>query len=384
MPVKPMRNFELEAYFAKWEFTARHHMTASDVESTTVRELFALADEPLPDPLMDVSLGYTESWGAPDLRRAIAATYDRVEPEEILCFAGAEEGIYAAMRVLLNRDDHAIVVVPNYQAAETVPLDICAVTGVELDPDNRWRLDLDDVRRAIQPNTKLVSINFPNNPTGAVMPADDYAELIELCRNHGLYLFSDEVYRLLELDDAKRLPQAADVYEKGLSLNVMSKAYGLPGLRIGWIAAQDRNLLEKILGYKHYLSICNSAPSERLAVVALGVREKILDRNRALLRQNVSMLDEFFADYPSLFEWRHADGGCVAYPRFTGNGGVEAFCTSLVNESGILLLPASIYRSELMEAPKDRFRIGFGRKNMAAGLSEFRDFLERNRSKLAA
>lgn len=379
-----MRNFELETYFAKWEFTAKYHMTASDVESMTVRELLALADEPLPERLENVSLGYTESRGAPDLRQAIAATYDRLQAEEILCFAGAEEGIYAAMRVILSKDDHAIVVVPNYQAAETIPLDLCAVSGVELNPENKWHLDLDDVRRAVRPNTKLISINFPNNPTGAVMPADDYAELIELCRKHDLYLFSDEVYRLLELDETKRLPQAADAYEKGLSLNVMSKAYGLAGLRIGWIAAQNKNLLQEILDYKHYLSICNSAPSERLAVVALGVRDKILERNRALLRRNLAMLDEFFADYPALFDWRHPDGGCVAYPRFRGNGGVEAFCTSLVNESGIFLLPASIYRSELMDTPKDRFRIGFGRKNLQAGLNEFREFLERKLAELAA
>lgn len=377
-----MRNFELETYFSKWEFTAKYHMTASDVESMSVGALFDLADIPQNERLDELWLGYTETWGAPDLRAAVAATYDRLVPDNILCFAGAEEGVYAAMRVLLSRDDHAIVVVPNYQAAETIPLSICDVTGVPLDPDNGWRLDPEDVRRAIRPNTRLVSVNFPNNPTGAVMPGEDYAALIEICREHDLYLFNDEVYRLLELDESKRLPQAADAYEKGLSLGVMSKAYGLPGLRIGWIASQDRELLLKLERYKHYLSICNSAPSERLAVIALGVRDKILERNRALLRRNITALDRFFADYSALFEWQHPDGGCIGFPRYRGRGGVEAFCTSLIEESGVLLLPASIYRSELLEAPSDRFRIGFGRANIEAGLTAFREFLDRNHNSL--
>ncbi|MCG8509479.1 MAG: aminotransferase class I/II-fold pyridoxal phosphate-dependent enzyme [Rhodospirillales bacterium] len=376
-----MRNFALEIHFSRWEFNAKHHLTASDVQSLRVGELLDMAGL-TPDTLNDLYLGYTETWGAYDLREAIAGTYDRMAPENVVCFAGAEEGVYAAMRVLLDKDDHAIVVVPNYQSAETVPLDICAVSGVPLDPDNGWRLDLDDVRRAIKPNTKLISVCFPNNPTGAIIPADDYAELIEICRKNDLHLFSDEVYRLIELDETKRIGQAADIYEKGLSLNVMSKAYGLPGLRIGWIATQDKALLQRLERYKHYLSICNSAPSERLAVIALSVRQKILEKNRTLMRQNLKRLDAFFADYPALFDWYHPDGGCVAYPRYKGRGGVEAFAKSLIEENGVLVLPASIYRSELMDAPDDRFRIGFGRANVEEGVAAFREFLDRRHNEL--
>jgi len=376
-----MRNFALETYFSKWEFSARYHMTASDAQSLTVGELLKMAGL-ASDHLSSLYLGYTETWGAPDLREAIAATYDHMKAENILCFAGAEEGVYAAMRVLLSGDDHAIVTVPNYQAAETVPLDICAVSGIPHDPDNGWRLDLTQLRAAIRPNTKLISVCFPNNPTGAIIPHSDYTELIEICREHDLYLFSDEVYRLLELDETKRIRQAADVYEKGISLNVMSKAYGLPGLRVGWIASQDKALLLKLERYKHYLSICNSAPSERLAVIALGVRDKILAQNRALLRRNSAQLETFFADYPELFDWTPPDGSCIGFPKYLGRGGVENFCASLVEENGVLLLPASIYQSELMQAPTDRFRIGFGREGIAEGLSAFREFLDRKHNEL--
>lgn len=377
----PMRNFVLETYFSKWEFSARHHMTASDAQAMSIGELLALADMP-PDALNRLHLGYTQTWGAPDLRRAISQTYNHMQPENILCFAGAEEGVYTAMRVLLNADDHAIVVVPNYQAAETLPLDICEVTGVPLDPDNGWALDLNDIRRAIKANTKLISVCFPNNPTGKIIPASDWAELADICRKHDLYLFSDEVYRGVELDSSKRIEQAADMYEKGLSLNVMSKAYGLPGLRIGWIASRDTDVLQKLEQYKHYLSICNSAPSERLAVIALSVREKLLSKTLALMQSNIAKLDAFFADYPDLFDWTPPDGSCIAYPKYTGRGGVESFCTALVEESGVLLLPASIYHSELMPTPQDHFRIGFGRANIDAGLTAFREFMDRKHNEL--
>jgi len=369
-----MRNFALEQYLSKWEFTARYHMTASDIESMTVSELLALASDSDRDAFNSQWLGYTETYGNPELRDEIARTYETAQPCHVLCFAGAEEGIYVAMRVLLARDDHAIVVVPNYQAAETVPLDICEVTGVPLDAQDNWTLDIDRVRREIRPHTKLISINFPNNPTGAVLDRDCFDALVALCREQGLYLFSDEVYRLVERDPAIRLPQAADVYEKALSLNVISKAYGFPGLRIGWITCKEERILAQMEAYKHYLSICNAAPSERLAIIALRASTQILVRNRTLVKHNADQLDKFFSDFSEYFEWRRPDGGCVAFPRYTG-GDTNRFCEELVEETGILLLPPKVYSSELIETPTDRFRIGFGRSNIEAGLVAFREYL---------
>lgn len=371
-----MRDFELEVHFSKWEFKAKYHMTASDVESMSLTDLMAMATTDEKSEFENQCFGYTQTWGADDLRARIAATYNTMTYENILCFCGAEEGLYTAMRVLLTKEDHVIVVVPNYQAAETLPLEICEVTGVALQEKDNWQLDIDAVARAIRTNTKLVSINFPNNPTGALMSADDLRALVSLCRKHDLYLFSDEVYRLLERDEGKRMLQVADVYEKGLSLNVLSKAYGFPGLRIGWIASQDRTLLLRLERYKHYLSICNARPSEILAMIVLKNSEQILQANRHLLQDNLSSLDQFFASYPRLFEWSVPEGGCIAYPRYKGRGTVEAFCQTLVEDYGVLLLPASVYRSELMETASDRFRIGFGRRNIGAGLKAFREFLD--------
>lgn len=376
----PLPDFRLEVYLARWEFAVRHHLTASDAQSLALPDLLAMAEPVDRAAFEGVWLGYTETRGAPDLRAVIAATYDRRQPEEVLCFAGAEEGIYAAMRVLLGPDDHAIVVTPNYQAAETVPLSICATTGVPLDPEDNWSLDIDRLAAAIRPNTRLVSINFPHNPTGKILERDRFDALVALCRRHGLWLFSDEVYRLLGPVGAAHLPQAADAYERGISLGVMSKAYGLPGLRIGWIACRDHNLLSQLERYKHYLSICNAAPSERLAVIALKARDRILARNCALVSENMAQLDAFFADFPDLFAWMRPDGGCVAYPRYLGADGVETFASRLVEEAGVLLLPASMYHSQLTETATERFRIGLGRAGLEDGLVALRGYLMRNRA----
>lgn len=378
MPTLP--DFRLETHFSKWEFKARYHMTASDAESLSMRDLLALASPEERQSFDDLWLGYTETFGAPDLREAIAATFARQTASNILCFAGASEGIFAANTVLLDQGSHAIVVTPNYQSHETLPVAICEATGVPLDPDDGWSLDLDRLKAAIRPNTRLVTINFPHNPTGAILPLDRYMALIEICREHGIYILHDEIFNGLGRSDAEHLPFIADVYERGLSLGVMSKSYGLPGLRVGWIACQDADVLSKMERMKHYLSICNSGPSERLSVIALNHRDDLLQRNCRIVDENLPKWDAFFAKFPDLFEWRQPDGSCMAFPKYKGPEGVEEFCRALVEDSGVLLLPSAIYRSDLGDTPVDRFRIGYGRSTLDEGLAAFEAHLMRNRS----
>lgn len=362
-------DFRLEAHFSKWEFKARHHLTASDAESISMRELMALATDEEREAFEGMWLGYTSTYGAPDLRQAIAQTYAARVADDVLCFAGASEAIFAANTVLLDADSHAIVVTPNYQSHETLPQAICAATGVPLDPDNGWSLDIDRVAAAIRPNTKLLTINFPHNPTGAILPPERYEALIELCRKHGIYILHDEIFHGLGPTGAAHLPFVADLYERGLSLNVLSKSYGLPGLRIGWIACADGDILSKMERMKHYLSICNSGPSERLAMIALSNRSKLLARNCAIVDANLPKWDAFFQRHGDLFEWQRPDGSCMGFPRYTGADGVEAFARLLVEESGVLVLPSTIYTSDLGPTPTDRFRMGYGRSGLDAGLN---------------
>ena len=375
--MRALRPFALEVFFSKWEFTARHHLCASDMQSMTLSELLALADAQDRAAWDALYLGYTETWGSPGLRETIAGTYDNVAAAEILTFVGAQEGIFAAMYALLGPDDHAITIIPNYQSVESVPLSICETTGVALDSERGWELDLGELRDAIRPNTRVICINFPHNPTGKVISRGTVDELISLCRERGVYLFSDEVHRLIERRPEMTLPQVADIYERGISLGVMSKAYGLPGIRVGWVACRDAEVLRRMERMKHYTSICGSVPSELLARIALKARERILARNRSLIVKNLTMLEAFFAEHSDLFEWYLPDGGCIGFPRYLGPEGVEAFTRNLVEQSGVLLLPASVYRSDLGPTPLDRFRIGYGRDNMQEGLAALRAHLRK-------
>jgi aspartate/methionine/tyrosine aminotransferase len=371
-------DFRLEVYLGRFEFTARYHLTASDAETLTISELLAMASDEERGAFEGLHLSYVPVPGSDRLLDAISGTYESVGPEEVLTFAGAEEALYWAIQELIGPGDHAVLTVPGYQSVESVALATGAeVSGLLLRPETGWSLDLEELEGLLRPETRLVAVNFPNNPTGCVADAEDFRRLAALCDEREIRLLSDEVYRGLELDAERRLPQAADLSPTAVSLNVMSKSYGLPGLRIGWLACRDRGLLERLERRKHYTSICNSAPSELLAAIALRNGESIRARNREIVAANLPVFDEFFARWDDLFEWEHPSGGCVCFPRYAGAEGVEELCRRLVEEEGVVLLPASIFESDLAEVPGDRFRIGLGRRHPGPALAAFERFLAR-------
>ncbi len=372
----PLPDFRLEVHLGRWEFRARHHLTASDAQTLTVGELLALGGDEAREALEALPLSYGPTWGTDALREAIAGTYEGISPDDVLTFAGAEEAMFWALQELVGPGQHAVVTVPNYQSMESVTLATGAeVSGLALRPQDGWALDLDALAALLRPTTRLVAVNFPNNPTGALPDRQTFTALVALCEERGIRLFSDEVYRGLELDPGRTLPQAAELSPTALSLGVMSKAYGLPGLRVGWLACRDRALLERLERRKHYTSICNPGPSELLATVALRHGDAVRARNRAIVAANLPVFDAFFAAREDLFDWEHPQGGCVAFPRYRGEEGVEAFCRELVEEAGVVLLPASIYASALAPVPADRFRIGVGRKDPEPGLAALGAFL---------
>ena len=373
--MRPLRTFRLEEYLGRWEFKVRHHLTASDAQSLTVAELLALGTEADRAGFEDLPLTYVDSWGTEDLRHAIAGSYEHVDADHVLAFCGAEEGLLHAMQELVGPGDHAVVTIPCYQSMETVPLS----TGAEVSPlvmrrADGWALDLDELRRLLRPNTRLVAVNYPNNPTGHVPDEATFRELASLCHERGVRLFCDEVYRGIETDPSRTLPQAADISETAVSLNVASKSYGLPGLRLGWLASQDRGLLERLEKRKHYTTICNPAPTEYLAAIALRNRETIWRRNRGIVLANLPLFEAFFDRHEDLFEFAPPMGGCVCYVRYRA-GDAEGLCRDLLDAEGVLVLPPSIYYSELAETPADHFRVGLGRLGLDAGLEAFERFL---------
>ncbi|MBS0604590.1 MAG: aminotransferase class I/II-fold pyridoxal phosphate-dependent enzyme [Verrucomicrobia bacterium] len=370
--MNPLPLFKLEDYLSQWEFKAPHLLCCSDAQTVSMKELLLMADPEGKNLWDNLHLNYTEVKGLPALRDEIASLYSELKADDIQMFAGAEEGIYCTMRAMLSPEDHVIALVPAYQSLVDLPRAIGAeVTTIALKAEHNWKLDMDLFAKAFRPNTKLVVINFPHNPTGTILDKSSLKTMIDLCRKSGAYLFSDEVYRLMELDEKDRLPSIADLYEKGLSLSVMSKAFGMAGLRIGWIACRDRKMLAKIAEYKHYASICNSAPSEILALIALRAKDKILSRVHQIMRSNIQMLDAFFATHADLLRWVRPLGGCIGFPELLAKEPVDRFCQRLVEKKGVLLMPATIY-----DTPGNFFRIGFGRANMPQALDKLSEFIK--------
>jgi aspartate/methionine/tyrosine aminotransferase len=371
-------DFQLEVFFSQWEFAAKHVLTASDAQSMRLGELLALGTDEDRTGFERITLGYVPTWGGDELRQAIAATYLDLRPEDVLAFAGAQEGLFWLLQEAAGPGDHVILTVPGYQSMESLALATGAeVTGLALRPEDGWVLDLDGLKRALRPNTRLVAVNFPHNPTGAVPDHATFKALVDLCEARGIRLFCDEVHRGLELDPERRLTQAADLSQMAVSLNVTSKSYGLAGLRVGWLASRDRALLTRLERRKHYTSISNSGPSEFLTALALRHGEAIQARNRAIIRRNLPLFDALFARWPEIFDWERPQGGCICFPRYRGADGVEAFCRDLVEQAGVLLAPASLFRSSLADTPADRFRVGVGRSNPEPALEAIQRFLER-------
>jgi aspartate/methionine/tyrosine aminotransferase len=367
-------DFALERYFARWEFAVEHLLCASDVQGYPMADLLALADEESRDLWDGLTLGYTESSGHPLLRRAIAGLYEMVGPDDILVFAGAEEAIFCLANAELGPGDHAIVTWPGYQSLYEVARATGAdVTLHELREDAGWAIDVDRLRAQITAATRLIVVNAPHNPTGMLPDRATYGGLVAIAAEAGAHLVVDEVYRFLEFDDAGRLPAGADSLERGVSIGVMSKSFALAGLRIGWLASRDRELLARCAAFKDYTTICSSAPAEILALIALRARDRVLERSRSIVAANLERLDRFFDDWPDRFTWVRPHAGSVGFPRLTVPGiTIDDWSAALVEAEGVLLLPGSQFGFG-----GNHFRLGFGRTDLPVALERLEAFAER-------
>lgn len=367
-------SFALERYFAQHEFSAQYLLSSSDCESLSLRELLAMADSSTRELWEGLRFGYTESAGHPVLRREIANLYKTVWPDDVLVLA-PEEGIFIAMNALLERGDHAIIMAPAYQSLYEIPASLGVdVTRWTLETDGvRWKLDLAFLERSTKPSTKLLVINFPHNPTGFHIDHDILRRIIDFARERKLVVFSDEMYRYTEYQAKDRLPGACDLFEKNITLGGLSKSLALPGLRIGWLATKDQELMKKLKALRDYTTICNSAPSEILAIMALRARDRIIDRTQKIIEDNLGHVERFFALHHKYFEWIRPLASPVAFPRLKGTDSIERFCENLIRSKRAMLVPGSLF-----DFPGNHFRIGLGRKNLPEGLETLGEFLKEN------
>ncbi len=371
-----INDFALERFFAEYEFKVSHLLCCSDCESLSIEELLDAENGAAREEFLGLRLGYSDSLGSPELRQEVSGLYQTHSLDSILVCAGAQEGIFLFMNALLAAEDHVIVQFPAYQSLYDLPRALgCRVTLWPGDPLKNWRPDLQFLRDSITESTRALVINSPHNPSGFHFSAAEFEEIVELARRHDLHLFSDEVYRFLEYEPRDLLPPAADLYEKAVSLGVMSKSFGLPGLRIGWLVSRDEKLKRNMAALKDYTSICAGAPSEWLAACALRQRAFILERNRKLVRANLEILQEFMAEHEGFFSWSRPLAGCLALPRLKEFLEPGDFYRSLRQEQGLLLAPGDLFTVD-----PAFFRIGFGRRDFPAGLEILRRFLAGQRT----
>ncbi len=347
--------FELERFFAEYEHDADLMLAESGIRS-------------LPADRFDLDpgrLGYViPTNGDPDLRAEIGGRYGR-SGDEVMLTVGTQEANYTLFRSLLDREDHAVVVTPTYQALHTLPETIASATRVDLQPPD-WTLDVDAVAEAIRPETTLIVINNPNNPTGRYHDPETIQALYDLAADNDAYLHADEVYRLLAADPH---PPVASLGPRGISTAGLTKAYGLAGVRFGWLVGAEA-VVEAAWEWKDYTTISPTKIGQHVAKQALGEQEAdILRENRELAARNRAIVREFLAEQD--LSWYDPVGvnGFVEVP--PGFDGSEAFCREFVESASVVLAPGAAFGFD------DYVRIGFGlpTTELREGLDRLGSFL---------
>jgi aspartate/methionine/tyrosine aminotransferase len=363
--------FALERYFARHEFSAPALLSCSDCDGLGMAELLSLADGECRAQWDGLRLGYTESRGLPQLRAEIAGLCSGVGPEQVLV-AAPEECILIAMSCLLEPGDHVVCTYPGYQSLHQLAEDMgCRVDHWTPHEDQGWRFDPADLEALVRPDTRLIVVNFPHNPTGYLPSRADFERVVETARRAGAYLFCDEMYRFLEQDRADRLPSAVELYEKAVVLFGMSKTYGLAGCRVGWLVCHNEEVRARFQAYKDWLTICGSAPSEILSIIALRNRRRIEERHVGRIRRNVAALGEFAAAHPGFVVYAPPRAGSITFARLMTEPSSMDFAERVVEQAGIMVVPSALYGFG------DRhIRIGFGRQSFPEALERLGLFLK--------
>ncbi|KAJ1630482.1 pyridoxal phosphate-dependent transferase, partial [Pavlovales sp. CCMP2436] len=376
-PFASPADFRLERYFAKHEFVAKHLLCCSDVEPLAMAELLEGADEESLSLWGGLHLGYTETRGLPALLGEIANSYESIDAVHVIeCVP--QEGVTLAACALVEPGDGIIVMWPSYQSLVEVAL----CRGAVAQPwrargggsgDGPMRFDVCDLEEAIVrllergAPLKLIVTNLPHNPSGCTLAPSEWARVVALAEQHGAWLFSDEMYRGLEpIGGAPQLQAAADAYARGVSLSGLSKVYGLPGLRLGWLACREAGFVERVAALKDFTTICSAAPSQVLALVAMRRRVELAARARAFIEAGEAAADEFFHRHRDLFDYHRPQAGPIAFPALRREGAraadAELYCERLVATDSLMLLPATVYGGGF-DGPN--MRIGLGRADCA-------------------
>lgn len=364
--------FSTELFYAQYEFSTPYQLCNSDCETISIEELLKMAEIPIGE-FGRLNLGYTETLGHPQLRAAVAEAYQSVDTEDVVMLGTPIEGIYLTARALLTPGDEVIVLTPAYDALINMFEHIVGTECVQkwtFEPtDSRWKLDFDRLTELISPKTKMLVVNFPHNPTGFLPSKEQLNQLIEIVEQNDLLLFCDEMYFGLVHSGTPTVDSAVDLTDNAVVLSGLSKTYGLPGLRTGWLVIKDEQLREDLVNWKFYTSICASAPSEFLAMAAWKVRDQLRDRSVAQIEHNLELVEAFFQRWPDLFTWRRPMAASVALVGMNVPS-VTEFSARMADEAGVLIHP-----STTLDYDDHHMRMGFGRAAFGTALEKFEEYL---------
>lgn len=337
-----IRDFGVEIWMNAYETACQYNVAETCVYPLTLGELLNIdghKDEMLTQ-LGKTQMTYGDIEGAAALRREIASLYKQAKPEQVLTAHGAIGANNLVMETLVDRGDHVISVLPTYQQHYSIPEALGAeVSILRLCPENGWLPDLEELRSRMCSNTKLICINNPNNPSGSVMDEAYLRAVVEIAKANDAYVLCDEVYRGLNHEGDYFTTSIVDMYEKGISTGSMSKTFSLAGLRLGWIVC-PQDLYEHITKRRDYNTISCGIIDEQLATLALKNKDKILARNRAIVNENLSMLDAWIQSQPH-FQYVKPKAGTTAFVHFDYDMSSETFCKRLLQEHGVLLVPGT-------------------------------------------
>ena len=370
MKIKP---FAVEEWMNAWEVGAKYNIAETCVDSISMNELFELTGEDKTEFLNRLCarrLSYGDIEGLPEFRKGVCGLYKTLNIENIVPTHGASGANHHVFYSLISPGDRVVSIMPTYQQLYSIPESYGAdVQILHLSKENNYLPDLEKLRRLVTPETKMICINNPNNPTGALMSEQMLREIVEIARSADAWILCDEVYRHLSQEDGW-CPSIVDLYEKGISVSSMSKAFSLAGLRLGWIATHDMSVVKSCLSHRDYNLVSCGVFDEMLAAVALKHRDKLLERSRKIVRENLQILDDWVGSEPHV-SYVKPKAGTTALVYYDLDIPSYEFCEEMYKKTGAFVTPGDCF-----EVPHS-MRIGYayGKQDLIDGLKAISEYI---------
>ena len=370
MKIKP---FAVEEWMNAWEVGAKYNIAETCVDSISMNELFELTGEDKTEFLNRLCarrLSYGDIEGLPEFRKGVCGLYKTLNIENIVPTHGASGANHHVFYSLISPGDRVVSIMPTYQQLYSIPESYGAdVQILHLSKENNYLPDLEKLRRLVTPKTKMICINNPNNPTGALMSEQMLREIVEIARSADAWILCDEVYRHLSQEDGW-CPSIVDLYEKGISVSSMSKVFSLAGLRLGWIATHDMSVVKSCLSHRDYNLVSCGVFDEMLAAAALKHRDKLLERSRKIVRENLQILDDWVSSEPHVSIVK-PEAGTTALVYYDLDISSYEFCEEMYKKTGAFVTPGDCF-----EVPHS-MRIGYayGKQDLIDGLKAISEYI---------